>query len=187
METSIEEIEIEESDYTINPHSRFHLYSMFIAIIDYQNRFSFPALVYAYPMPTMASMHMLTTKELLNGPIGVEVEPADEELLDTPIFNLNIAKLPPSTDASALPMLAAPSDITGTATQITDFLKLTLDEISTLAPVPMDESTPIQPAAMDTETTSITDQTLTDIPEEGMVDQSTSMDIVPIEPATMLP
>uniref|UniRef100_A0A915J5A9 Uncharacterized protein n=1 Tax=Romanomermis culicivorax TaxID=13658 RepID=A0A915J5A9_ROMCU len=139
METPIEEIKIDESDYTTNPHSPFHLYSMFIAIIDYQNRFSFPAL------------------------------------------------LPPSTDASALPMLAAPSDITGTATQITDFLKLMLNEISTLAPVPMDESTPIQPAAMDTETTTITDQTLTDIPEEGTVDQSTSMDIVPIEPATTLP
>uniref|UniRef100_A0A915J540 Uncharacterized protein n=1 Tax=Romanomermis culicivorax TaxID=13658 RepID=A0A915J540_ROMCU len=43
METSIEEIEMDESNYTANPYSPFHLYSTFIAIIDFQNRFSFPA------------------------------------------------------------------------------------------------------------------------------------------------
>uniref|UniRef100_A0A915IY74 Uncharacterized protein n=1 Tax=Romanomermis culicivorax TaxID=13658 RepID=A0A915IY74_ROMCU len=42
MATSVEEIEIHESDYTANTHSCFHLYSTFIAIIDFQNRFSFP-------------------------------------------------------------------------------------------------------------------------------------------------
>uniref|UniRef100_A0A915KZJ4 Uncharacterized protein n=1 Tax=Romanomermis culicivorax TaxID=13658 RepID=A0A915KZJ4_ROMCU len=31
METSVEEIEIDESDYTANRHSRFHFYSLFIA------------------------------------------------------------------------------------------------------------------------------------------------------------
>uniref|UniRef100_A0A915KFJ1 Uncharacterized protein n=1 Tax=Romanomermis culicivorax TaxID=13658 RepID=A0A915KFJ1_ROMCU len=47
METTIEEIEIDESDYSANLHSRFHLYSTFIAIINFQNRFLFPTLVYA--------------------------------------------------------------------------------------------------------------------------------------------
>uniref|UniRef100_A0A915K461 Uncharacterized protein n=1 Tax=Romanomermis culicivorax TaxID=13658 RepID=A0A915K461_ROMCU len=37
METTMEELEIDESDYMANPHSRFHLYSTFIAIIDFQN------------------------------------------------------------------------------------------------------------------------------------------------------
>uniref|UniRef100_A0A915JYM1 Uncharacterized protein n=1 Tax=Romanomermis culicivorax TaxID=13658 RepID=A0A915JYM1_ROMCU len=37
METSVEEIEIYKSDYTANPHIRFHLYPTFIAIIDFQN------------------------------------------------------------------------------------------------------------------------------------------------------
>uniref|UniRef100_A0A915KCT9 Uncharacterized protein n=1 Tax=Romanomermis culicivorax TaxID=13658 RepID=A0A915KCT9_ROMCU len=84
-------------------------------------------------------------------------------------------------------MPAAPSDITATATQITDFLKLTLNEISTLTPMLMDESTPIQHTPMDAETNTATDQTLMDIPEESTVDQSTSMDIVPIQPSAPLP
>uniref|UniRef100_A0A915HSS3 Uncharacterized protein n=1 Tax=Romanomermis culicivorax TaxID=13658 RepID=A0A915HSS3_ROMCU len=83
-------------------------------------------------------------------------------------------------------MPAAPSDITATATQITDFLKLTLDDISNIAPTPMDESTPIQPTAIDSETMT-SDQMLTDIPEESTVDQPTSMDVVPVEPATTIP
>uniref|UniRef100_A0A915J455 Uncharacterized protein n=1 Tax=Romanomermis culicivorax TaxID=13658 RepID=A0A915J455_ROMCU len=62
METSVEEIQIDESDYTANPHSRFHFYSSFIAIIDFQNQFTFPAPVYAYPMLTMASAHTLTAE-----------------------------------------------------------------------------------------------------------------------------
>uniref|UniRef100_A0A915J4R2 Uncharacterized protein n=1 Tax=Romanomermis culicivorax TaxID=13658 RepID=A0A915J4R2_ROMCU len=51
----------------------------------------------------------------------------------------------------------------------------------------MDESTPIQPAAIDTEMTTTTDQMLTDIPKESTVDQSRSMDIIPIEPPALLP
>uniref|UniRef100_A0A915J2N1 Uncharacterized protein n=1 Tax=Romanomermis culicivorax TaxID=13658 RepID=A0A915J2N1_ROMCU len=104
-----------------------------------------------------------------------------------PIFDLNIEKLRQSTDASALPMHAAPSDITATATQITDFLKLMLDEISNIALAPMDESTPIQPTTMDTETTTTTHQRLRDIPKESTINQSTSMDVVPVEPTATLP
>uniref|UniRef100_A0A915L2P3 Uncharacterized protein n=1 Tax=Romanomermis culicivorax TaxID=13658 RepID=A0A915L2P3_ROMCU len=129
---------------------------------------------------------MLTAKELLECPIDVEVEPTDEELLKTLVFDLNIAKLPPSTEASAFPMPTAPSDIMATATQISDFLKLTLDEISNVVPAPMDESTPIQPAAIDSETMT-SEQMLTDILKESTVDQSTSMDVALIEPATTIP
>uniref|UniRef100_A0A915J1I5 Uncharacterized protein n=1 Tax=Romanomermis culicivorax TaxID=13658 RepID=A0A915J1I5_ROMCU len=89
-----------------------------------------------------------------------------------PIFDLNIAKLQPSTDVSAANLMVM-------ATQITDFLKLTLDEISTLATVPMEESTPVQPTAMDAETNTTTDQTLMDIPKESTFDQSASIDVVP--------
>uniref|UniRef100_A0A915KJ09 Uncharacterized protein n=1 Tax=Romanomermis culicivorax TaxID=13658 RepID=A0A915KJ09_ROMCU len=84
-----------------------------------------------------------------------------------PIFDLNIEKLPPSTEASALRPPAATADLMVTAMQISDFLKLTLDKISTLTPVQIDESTRIQPTAMEAETNTITDQMLTDIPEES--------------------
>uniref|UniRef100_A0A915K0J7 Uncharacterized protein n=1 Tax=Romanomermis culicivorax TaxID=13658 RepID=A0A915K0J7_ROMCU len=74
------------------------------------------------------------------------------------------------------------------AMQITDFLKLTLDKISTLAPVRMDESTPVQPIAIDAETnTSTAEQMLTNIPEESTVNQSMSIGVLPAEPAMMLP
>uniref|UniRef100_A0A915JQA8 Uncharacterized protein n=1 Tax=Romanomermis culicivorax TaxID=13658 RepID=A0A915JQA8_ROMCU len=44
METSVEQIDIDESDYTANPHSRFHFYSTFLNIINFQNQFLFPTL-----------------------------------------------------------------------------------------------------------------------------------------------
>uniref|UniRef100_A0A915KAX4 Uncharacterized protein n=1 Tax=Romanomermis culicivorax TaxID=13658 RepID=A0A915KAX4_ROMCU len=142
-----------------------------------------------YPLPTMASVHMLTAEELLNCPTSkIEVEPLNEELLDMPIFDLNIAKLPQSTDVSALPAQTATADFTARAMQITDFLKLTLDDILTLALVPMDESTPDQPTRMDAETNiTTTEQTLTDIPEENTADQSWSMDVGPEEPEVVAP
>uniref|UniRef100_A0A915IL35 Uncharacterized protein n=1 Tax=Romanomermis culicivorax TaxID=13658 RepID=A0A915IL35_ROMCU len=178
MKATVEQINIDESDYTTNPHSHFHFYSTLLNIIDFQNRFSFLAPVYAYPLPTTAWVHTLTAEELLDRPTSaIDVEPPDEELLDTPIFDLNTVKLPPSTDVSALPTLATTADLTATTTQMTDILKLMLDEISTLTPVPMDESTPIQPTMMDAETTTTTDQMLMDIPEGSTVDQSTSMDV----------
>uniref|UniRef100_A0A915HKZ3 Uncharacterized protein n=1 Tax=Romanomermis culicivorax TaxID=13658 RepID=A0A915HKZ3_ROMCU len=84
-------------------------------------------------------------------------------------------------------MSAATADLTATAMQITDFLKLTPDDISTLPPVPMDKSTPVQPTTMDAETNTTMDQTLTDIPQESTIDQSMPMDIMPAKPPMMLP
>uniref|UniRef100_A0A915IJ37 Uncharacterized protein n=1 Tax=Romanomermis culicivorax TaxID=13658 RepID=A0A915IJ37_ROMCU len=132
---------------------------------------------------------MLTAEELLNRPTSAQnVEFTDEEILDTPIFDLNIAKQLQSTDVSALPAPTATANFMATATQINDFLKLMLDDISTLAPVPMDESTPVQSTGMDAETnTTTTDQMLTDIREETTANQSAAMDVAPKEPATLAP
>uniref|UniRef100_A0A915KAM5 Uncharacterized protein n=1 Tax=Romanomermis culicivorax TaxID=13658 RepID=A0A915KAM5_ROMCU len=52
MDTAIEEIAIDESDYTLKPHSRFYFYSQLLNIIDFQNRYSFPAPIYSYPFGT---------------------------------------------------------------------------------------------------------------------------------------
>uniref|UniRef100_A0A915LBD1 Uncharacterized protein n=1 Tax=Romanomermis culicivorax TaxID=13658 RepID=A0A915LBD1_ROMCU len=85
-------------------------------------------------------------------------------------------------------MLAATADFTVMATQITTFLKLMLDDISTLALVPMDKSTLVQPMAMDAENNTTTaEQTLTNIPKESTIDQSTSMDVVPAELTAIAP
>uniref|UniRef100_A0A915JV06 Uncharacterized protein n=1 Tax=Romanomermis culicivorax TaxID=13658 RepID=A0A915JV06_ROMCU len=68
METAVEQIDIDESDYTANPHSHFHFYSHLLNIIDYQNPFPFPVPVNTYPLLTTASVHTLTTEKLLNHP-----------------------------------------------------------------------------------------------------------------------
>uniref|UniRef100_A0A915L5H5 Uncharacterized protein n=1 Tax=Romanomermis culicivorax TaxID=13658 RepID=A0A915L5H5_ROMCU len=87
---------------------------------------------------------------------------------------------------SARPKQTATADFKVTTAQINDFLKLMLEDISTLAPIPMDESTPVQPTTMDTETNiTTTDQTLTHIPEETTADKSTTIDVTPEEPATV--
>uniref|UniRef100_A0A915K647 Uncharacterized protein n=1 Tax=Romanomermis culicivorax TaxID=13658 RepID=A0A915K647_ROMCU len=62
------EIDIDKSNYMANPHSHFYFYSNLLNIIDFQNRFWFPTLVYTYPLLTTASVHTLTTEELLDGP-----------------------------------------------------------------------------------------------------------------------
>uniref|UniRef100_A0A915IKA9 Uncharacterized protein n=1 Tax=Romanomermis culicivorax TaxID=13658 RepID=A0A915IKA9_ROMCU len=94
METAIEQIDIDESNYTAKPHSRFHFYSRLLNIINFQNRFSIPAPVYANPLRTMASVHTLTAEELLDHPTSAQdVEPTDEELLDTPIFRLEYGEV----------------------------------------------------------------------------------------------
>uniref|UniRef100_A0A915HXN7 Uncharacterized protein n=1 Tax=Romanomermis culicivorax TaxID=13658 RepID=A0A915HXN7_ROMCU len=87
---------------------------------------------------------------------------------------------------SAPPALTTTADFTATTAQINDLLKLMLEDITTLAPVPMDESTLVQPTGMDAKTNTTTmDQTLADIPEETTANQSRAMDVAPQEPAAV--
>uniref|UniRef100_A0A915IWA4 Uncharacterized protein n=1 Tax=Romanomermis culicivorax TaxID=13658 RepID=A0A915IWA4_ROMCU len=185
METTIKEIKIDETDYTANPHSRFYFYSHLLSTIDFQNQFSFPPPIYAYPLLTTASAYALTAEELLDHQmLPAAPEPSDDKLPHTPIFDLNMAKLPRVAPPLAQNEPPAMAHLTDSAIQINDFLKLMVDDIWSLALVPLEESMPVQPIDMDTKTnTTTSDQTLTDIPEETTTDNITTMYVVPPVPA----
>uniref|UniRef100_A0A915JKG4 Uncharacterized protein n=1 Tax=Romanomermis culicivorax TaxID=13658 RepID=A0A915JKG4_ROMCU len=143
METKMEEIRIDETDYTSNLHNGFYLYSPLLGHIDFQNCFSFPAPIYAYPLGTTTLVHALTADELLECLMLLSrPEPSDEELLEMLISDLNITKLPATVATLSLTSRPAAADLTVLATLINDFLKLTLDDISSLAPVPMEMTIP---------------------------------------------
>uniref|UniRef100_A0A915IKL9 Uncharacterized protein n=1 Tax=Romanomermis culicivorax TaxID=13658 RepID=A0A915IKL9_ROMCU len=124
MQVNVIEIKIDETNYPSNPHSSFHLYLRLFSHIDFHKPFSFPVPIYTYPLPTTASVHALTAEELLGCPILASYhKPSDDDLLETPIFNLNIAKL----WANVLPLSpTSPSalvDLTVLGTSINKFLK----------------------------------------------------------------
>uniref|UniRef100_A0A915ICF0 Uncharacterized protein n=1 Tax=Romanomermis culicivorax TaxID=13658 RepID=A0A915ICF0_ROMCU len=106
-------------------------------------------------------------------------EPSNDELLKMTIFDLNMPKLPTTVPTSAPTEPPAAADLTVSATQINDLIKLTFDNILSLASVPLEEWMPVQPIAMDTEMNTPTlDQTLTNILEETKTDNVTIVDIV---------
>uniref|UniRef100_A0A915ICM4 Transposase n=1 Tax=Romanomermis culicivorax TaxID=13658 RepID=A0A915ICM4_ROMCU len=53
-EPGTKEIEMDETNCTANPLSWFHFYSRLLGTIDFQNGFSFPAPIYAYPLLSTA-------------------------------------------------------------------------------------------------------------------------------------
>uniref|UniRef100_A0A915JJF9 Uncharacterized protein n=1 Tax=Romanomermis culicivorax TaxID=13658 RepID=A0A915JJF9_ROMCU len=59
-------------------------------------------------------------------------EPLDDELLETPLFNLNIAKLPAMVTTSSPTSPPVQANLTVSATSVNEFLKLTLDNVSSL-------------------------------------------------------
>uniref|UniRef100_A0A915JAN0 Uncharacterized protein n=1 Tax=Romanomermis culicivorax TaxID=13658 RepID=A0A915JAN0_ROMCU len=76
------------------------------------------------------------------------------------------------------------ADLIVSVTSINKFLKLMLDNILLLAPVPTQELTPVQPVEMDTKADAMatSDHTLTDIAEETPAYKVTAMDIAPSMP-----
>uniref|UniRef100_A0A915IWD9 Uncharacterized protein n=1 Tax=Romanomermis culicivorax TaxID=13658 RepID=A0A915IWD9_ROMCU len=172
-ETAIEEIEIDESDYTLNPHSKFHLYLRLLGHINFCNRFSFPAPIYAYLLLTTASEMALTAKEVLEHLI---LAPSH----DTPIFDLNIVKLPPNVVGLSPTSQPATSNFTVSAISINKFHKLRLDDISTMAAVSNEKTTPVHQHEMEIEgeVTTASEKMLTDIPKENTTDAGTMMDAV---------
>uniref|UniRef100_A0A915K0Y6 Uncharacterized protein n=1 Tax=Romanomermis culicivorax TaxID=13658 RepID=A0A915K0Y6_ROMCU len=112
-------------------------------------------------------------------------KPSDDDLLEMPIFDLNIAKLSATVTMLSPTGRTAAADLTVLVTSIKDFLKLTLVDIWSLAPVLAEETMPVQQIEIDTgaKVTTISDHTLTDIPTETTTDNITAMDVVPPAPA----
>uniref|UniRef100_A0A915I3N3 Uncharacterized protein n=1 Tax=Romanomermis culicivorax TaxID=13658 RepID=A0A915I3N3_ROMCU len=141
-------------------------------------------------LPTMASAQASTTEELLNRPIlASSHELSDDELFETPIFDLNIAKLPPDVIMSSPTGPPTAADLTVPETSINEFLKLMLDDISTLAPVSVEMTIPVHQPKMDTkEAMNTADKTLTDMPEETTADAETLINVVPpaVDPSIYL-
>uniref|UniRef100_A0A915L6W4 Uncharacterized protein n=1 Tax=Romanomermis culicivorax TaxID=13658 RepID=A0A915L6W4_ROMCU len=143
MEMKVEEIQIHETDYTLNPHREFHLYSHLLGNIEFQNCFPFPAPIYTYPLPTTASAHALTAYELLDQPtLPAAPQLSDDELLQMLILDLNITKLPATVATSSLTIPPATADLKVLVTSINYFFELMLGHISSLAPVSVEMSMP---------------------------------------------
>uniref|UniRef100_A0A915IAC7 Uncharacterized protein n=1 Tax=Romanomermis culicivorax TaxID=13658 RepID=A0A915IAC7_ROMCU len=110
-------------------------------------------------------------------------ELSDDELLETPLLDLNNAKLPTMVMTSSATSPPAQADLMVSVTSINEFLKLMLDNILSLASVSKEMATPVNQTEMDTKPHAPADQTLTDIPEETTTDNETRIDMVQTAPA----
>uniref|UniRef100_A0A915LCJ9 Uncharacterized protein n=1 Tax=Romanomermis culicivorax TaxID=13658 RepID=A0A915LCJ9_ROMCU len=105
METTVEEIEIDESDYTANPHSHFHLYSTFMAIIYFQNRFSFPALKPNIANPTTHARQTNLAPSERHPPVPHVLSLANEQ----PVAANNVKNKRPVKKLTTLTPLSKPT------------------------------------------------------------------------------
>uniref|UniRef100_A0A915ITD6 Uncharacterized protein n=1 Tax=Romanomermis culicivorax TaxID=13658 RepID=A0A915ITD6_ROMCU len=106
-------------------------------------------------------------------------ELSNNELLETPISDLNITKLLADVATSSLAGPTPASDLTASAMSINKFLKLRLDDITNTMREAVEmtklKQQPIKPD-MEEDIMNISDKTLTDIPKETTVDTKTTMD-----------
>uniref|UniRef100_A0A915I6P8 Uncharacterized protein n=1 Tax=Romanomermis culicivorax TaxID=13658 RepID=A0A915I6P8_ROMCU len=107
-----------------------------------------------------------------------------------PIFDCNIAKLPPKVIPSSLTGPPAVADLMVLGTSTNEFLKLMLDDISPIAPISVEMTTPVHQPETETkeEAMNTSDKTLTNIPERASADAQTSIDVVPqaVDPSIYL-
>uniref|UniRef100_A0A915KEY5 Uncharacterized protein n=1 Tax=Romanomermis culicivorax TaxID=13658 RepID=A0A915KEY5_ROMCU len=173
METMVEVLDMDKHNYINELHSAFHLYLRLLGHINFLNTLSFPVPVYAYPLLTTALVQLVTNEELLDQLIlASSHEPSDDELMETPIFDLNIAKLLPDI-TSSWTSLASASDLIASALRINEFLKLALKDIANIAPARMELTMPEREqldTAIEEVVMNVSYKMLTKIPGETTTD-----------------
>uniref|UniRef100_A0A915IYD1 Uncharacterized protein n=1 Tax=Romanomermis culicivorax TaxID=13658 RepID=A0A915IYD1_ROMCU len=125
----------------------------------------------------MALETALTVQELLKCPIlASSQEPTAKELFNTPTLDLNIAKLLPNVAVSSPTGQPAMADLMVLVASINEFLKLRLDDISTLAPISAEMTTSVHQPHMEfkEKATTAQEELLTDITEENTMDAGTA-------------
>uniref|UniRef100_A0A915K6M5 Uncharacterized protein n=1 Tax=Romanomermis culicivorax TaxID=13658 RepID=A0A915K6M5_ROMCU len=103
MEAIATKVILIDDYYQFNSHGPFHLYSHLLRQIDHKSEVS-PVFPYCYSLPTTEC----------------DMELSDDKLLEMPIFDLNIAKLPVSIVTSSLTGPVSQSDLMALAVTMND-------------------------------------------------------------------